>query len=51
MGTTWPVLRFWDRHRMADDDWARLEVSTDGSGWTPLYGAAGMRTEWAEQSD
>ncbi len=50
VGTTWPVLKFWDRHRLADNDWARLEVSTDGNSWTPLYGAAGIRTEWAEQS-
>jgi len=50
VGTTWPVLKFWDRYRLADNDWARLEVSVDGSNWTPLYGAAGIRTEWAEQS-
>ena len=50
VGTTWPVLRFWDRHRLADNDWARLEVSTDGNSWTPIYGAAGTRAEWAEQS-
>ena len=41
VGTSWPVLRFWDRHRMADNDWARLEISTDGSSWTPLYGSGG----------
>ncbi|HOX63300.1 MAG TPA: immune inhibitor A [Verrucomicrobiota bacterium] len=50
VGTTWPVLRFWDRYRLADNDWARLEVSTDGNSWTPIYGAAGIRAEWAEQS-
>ena len=50
VGTTWPVLKFWDRYRLADNDWARLEVSTDGNSWTPLYGAAGIRTEWAEQT-
>jgi hypothetical protein len=49
-GSVWPVLRFWDKFRLADNDWARLEVSTDGSGWTPIYGAAGVQAEWREQS-
>ncbi len=44
------MLKFWDRHRIADNDWARLEISTDGNGWTPLYAAVGIRTEWAEQT-
>ncbi len=48
-GSTWPVLKFWDRFRLADGDWARVEVSTDGSGWTPVYGAWGVRESWREQ--
>ncbi|MCL4178670.1 MAG: fibronectin type III domain-containing protein, partial [Verrucomicrobia bacterium] len=49
-GTSWPVLRFWDRYRLADNDWGRLEVSPDGGNWTIVYGAAGLRPDWAEQS-
>ncbi len=49
-GSVWPVLRFWDRYRLADNDWARLEVSTDGSGWTAVYGVSGVRGEWAPQT-
>jgi len=28
----WPVLRFWDRHAIANDDWGRGFISGDG-GW------------------
>ncbi len=50
-GTTWPVLRFWDRHALADNDWGRLEVSPDAGGnWYPIYGVASTRTNWAEQT-
>jgi hypothetical protein len=50
-GTDWPVLKFWDRHALADNDWGRLEISADaGASWTPLYGIAGTRTNWAEQN-
>ena len=48
-GSRWPVLRFWDRFRLADNDWARVEVSTDGSSWTAVYGAAGVQAQWREQ--
>ena len=49
-GTSWPVLKFWDKYRLADNDWARVEVSTDGSGWSPVYGAYGLRSKWREQT-
>ncbi len=49
-GSSWPVLRFWDRYRLGDNDWARVEVSTDGSGWVPVYGAYGVQGQWREQS-
>ena len=49
-GTSWPVLKFWDRYRLADNDWARVEVSTDGSGWSPVYGAYGVQGEWRQQT-
>jgi len=50
-GATWPVLRFWDRHALADNDWGRLEVSPDAGGnWYPIYGVASTRTNWAEQT-
>jgi hypothetical protein len=49
-GTAWPVLRFWDRHRLADGDWGWAEVSPDGTTWTRIYGVAGIRSEWVEQS-
>ncbi|MCC6821969.1 MAG: hypothetical protein IT579_14660, partial [Verrucomicrobia subdivision 3 bacterium] len=50
-GTTWPVLRFWDRHALADNDWGRLEISSDaGANWRPVYGVSSTRTNWAEQS-
>jgi hypothetical protein len=45
-----PVLRFWDRYGLGSGDWERLEVSTDGNGWTPLYGVSEVRTNRAEQS-
>jgi hypothetical protein len=48
-GTAWPVLRFWDRLRLASGDFAYAEVSPDGSSWTRLYGVTGIRTEWADQ--
>ena len=37
VGTTNPVLRFWDRYRMGSGDWGRVEISTDGSGWSSRY--------------
>jgi len=49
-GSSWPVLRFWDRYRLVNNDWARVEVSTDGNGWTAVYGAWGVQGEWREQS-
>jgi hypothetical protein len=50
-GTTWPVLRFWDRFAFADaSDWAILEVSTNGSTWYRIYTVTNTRTAWAEQS-
>ncbi len=49
-GTSWPVLKFWDRFNVAANDWGRVEVSTDGNAWTYVYGIAGARDEWAEQS-
>jgi hypothetical protein len=48
-GTSWPVLRFWDRHRLVDGDWGRLEVSVEGVYWTAIYGVSGVRNEWGEQ--
>jgi S1-C subfamily serine protease len=48
-GTAWPVLRFWDRLRLAVGDFAYVEVSPDGSSWTRLYGVTGVRTDWAGQ--
>jgi hypothetical protein len=48
-GTAWPVLRFWDRHGLADD-WGYLEVSTNGSSWNRIYTATGSRTGWSEQA-
>ena len=32
-GTVWPVLRFWDRFRLASGDFGYVEVSPDGSSW------------------
>ena len=49
-GTVWPVLRFWDRFRLASGDFGYVEVSPDGSSWYRLYGVTGLRTNWAEQS-
>ncbi|MBN1669824.1 MAG: immune inhibitor A [Kiritimatiellae bacterium] len=45
-GSTWPVLTFWDRHQIAAGDWARVQVSTDGSGYWGLYGVSGTQTDW-----
>jgi hypothetical protein len=49
-GTTWPVLRFTDRHRLAHSDWGWLEISSDGGTWTRIYGVAGLRTNWIAQA-
>ncbi len=50
-GSSWPVLRFWDRYDLAGGDWSVLEVSANGSSWTRLYGVqSGIRSEWREQS-
>ena len=50
-GSTWPVLRFWDRFAFADgNDWGVVEVSPDGSTWYRVYSATATRTAWAEQS-
>jgi len=50
-GTVWPVLRFWDRHIIANGDWGRLFVSGDAGGsWTRVYGVSETRTDWAEQT-
>ena len=49
-GSSWPVLRFRDRYDIAAGDKARVEVSTDGSGWSRIYGIMeGTRTNWSEQ--
>jgi len=49
-GSDWPVLKFHDRYDLAAGDWACVEVSTDGSGWTRMYGVFnGTRNEWREQ--
>ncbi len=49
-GTSWPVLRFWDRYRTVATDWGAVEISTDGSSWQTLYGFMGVRTNWAQQA-
>ena len=49
-GTTWPVLRFWDRYDIGGGDWARVEVSSDGVNYTGMSGMVdGYRGEWQEQ--
>ena len=52
VGTSWPVLRFWDRVRLNSGDWGRVEVSPDGGTWYSLYGVSEyqIRDGWAEQS-
>jgi len=51
-GTTWPVLRFWDRYALHEGDWFRVEISPNGSSWYPHYGRHGScsRTNWTEQT-
>ena len=50
-GTTWPVMKFWDRYALADADWGRVYISANaGASWTIVYGAAGTRTNWTEQA-
>ena len=51
IGTSWPVLRFWDRYTMANGDFGRLEVSINaGASWQLVYGVAATRADWVEQS-
>jgi len=48
-GTTWPLLRFKDRHSLGQGDWGRLEVYSDAQGWTYVYGITeGVSTNWTE---
>ncbi len=49
VGSTWPVLRFWDLYAMAND-WAYLEVSPNGTSWTRIYSATGPRESWVQQA-
>ena len=48
-GSTWPVLRFWDRFALADD-WGYLEVSPNGTSWYRVYTVTGAHTSWSEHS-
>ena len=48
-GTTWPLLRFKDRHSLGQGDWGQLEVYSDTLGWRYLYGITeGVATNWTE---
>ncbi|GAA5484465.1 hypothetical protein [Haloferula sargassicola] len=49
-GMDWPVLRFWDHFAFAGGSYGEMEVSTNGSSWTVLYDATGIRTAWREQA-
>ena len=44
-GSSWPVLSFWDRYAMAND-WAFLDVSSNGTNWTRIYSATGALPTW-----
>ena len=49
-GTTWPVLKFWDRYRIGVGDYGWVEVSSDGNGWTRVYGILnGATTNWTQR--
>jgi hypothetical protein len=48
-GSSWPVLRFFDRYGLVDD-WAAVEVSTNGTSWTKVYSAYGTRLAWTGQA-
>ena len=48
-GSTWPVLRFWDRFALSDD-WGYLEVSPNGTSWYRVYTVTGPHTSWSEHS-
>ncbi len=46
----WPVLSFWDRYDFeAGADYGRIEVSSDGAGWTGAYGVSGTRGTWLQR--
>ncbi len=48
-GTTWPLLRFKDRHSLGQGDYGRLEVHSDTLGWSYVYGITeGVSTNWTE---
>ena len=50
-GSTWPVLKFWDRYNIGVGDYSYVEVSVDGVTWTRVYGLTpGARTTWAEHT-
>ena len=47
--TTWPLLRFKDRHSLGQGDWGRLEFYSDTLGWSYVYGITeGVSTNWEE---
>ena len=48
-GTVRPVLRFFDQHRLAINDYGYIEISSPGRSTRRMYGVAGVRTNWQEQ--
>ncbi len=50
-GSSWPILRFWDRYSFAETvDFGRLEISTDGETWTSIYSVGGTQDAWQEHA-
>jgi hypothetical protein len=47
--TSWPVLRYWDRHDFAGNSWGRVEVSINNSTWTIVGGVTETRDTWGMQ--
>jgi hypothetical protein len=49
LGSTWPVLTFWDRYSIATPDWGWVEVSANGTAWTRVYSVNGAQADWREK--
>jgi fibronectin type 3 domain-containing protein len=48
-GLVRPVLRFYDQHRLAVNDYGYVEISSPGRSTFRMYGIFGSRTNWQEQ--
>ena len=49
VGSTRPLLTFWERHNLASGDYVYVEFSKDGSNWDRVYYQVGTNPDWKQQ--